>query len=114
MSRTQLALSLALVARLGAQQPHPQTRHEFECYVQSAEARMDARKAFVLADNDTAFNNLLVREKGVQTVLANGANPHKLSGGQLYDWIGTVFIPGVSLEKLVFMLQIGRASCVDR
>ena len=26
----------------------------FDCYVQSAEARMDARKAFLLADADSA------------------------------------------------------------
>jgi hypothetical protein len=80
---------------LSAQPSKPQTQQEFERYVQSAEARMDARKGFPAAD----------KAKEVRTVPANGANPHQVSGGQLYDWIGTVFIPGVSLEKLLHMLQ---------
>lgn len=105
MTLAKLSLILPLTVWLGAQQSKPQTQHEFECYVQSAEARMDARKAFVLADSDTALNTQLVRDKNVATVLANGPNPHKLNGGHLYDWIGTVFIPGASLEKLVAMLQ---------
>ena len=88
-----------------AQQLKPETQHAFDCYIQSAEARMDARKTFVLADADTALNDQLVRGRKVETILANGANPHKLPGGQLYDWMGTVFIPGVKLDKLIALLQ---------
>ena len=105
MTLAKLSLCLALAVRLCAQQPKPRTQHEFDCYVQAAEARMDARKAFVLAASDAAWNNQLVRAKAVLTLAANGANPHKLSGGQLYDWIGAVFIPGASLDKLLRMLQ---------
>jgi hypothetical protein len=105
MTLARFSLCLTLAAGLSAQPSKPQTQREFDCYVQSAEARMDARKAFVLADSDTALNTQLVREKAVRTIAANGANPHSLSGGQLYDWIGAVFIPGTSLEKLVRMLQ---------
>ena len=105
MTLPKLSLGLALAACLGAQPPKPQTQRDFECYVQAAEARMEARKAFVLANSDPALNRQLVNEKSVRTILANGANPHKLSGGHLYDWIGTVFIPGVGLEKLIRMLQ---------
>jgi len=97
MTLVRFSLSLVLAAGLSAQ--------TFQCYVQSAEARMDARKAFVLADSDTALNSQLVRDKAVRTIAANGANPHALTGAQLYDWIGTVFIPGASLEKLAHMLQ---------
>jgi len=99
------ALCVFLAGWLSAQASKPQTQHEFACYVQSAETRMDSRKAFVLADSDTALNSQLVREKAVRTIAANGANPHALSGGQLYDWIGAVFIPGATLEKLVRMVQ---------
>lgn len=105
MTQAKLLFGLALAAWLSAQPRNPQTQHEFECYVQSAEARMDARKAFILADSDANLNNQLVREKSVATISTNGENPHKLSGGQLYDWIGAVFIPGASLEKLIPMLQ---------
>jgi hypothetical protein len=77
----------------------------FECYVQAAEARMDARKSFVLADTDSALNNQLVREKRIVTIAPNGANPHKVSGGHIYDWIGVSFIANVTVDKLLQMLQ---------
>jgi hypothetical protein len=105
LARLSFGLAVLATTSIPAGQPKPRTQHEFECYVQSAEARMNARQAFVLADTDTALNNQLVREKRVQTIAPNGANPHKLTGGHLYDWIGSVFIPGANLEKLVRMLQ---------
>jgi hypothetical protein len=95
MNLARFSLCFGVAGWLFAQPPKPQTQIEFERYVQSAEARMDARKGFPTA-------NL---EKGVKTVAANGANPHLLAGGQLYDWTGTVFIPGINLEKLIRMLQ---------
>jgi len=83
----------------------PETARDFHCYVQSAEARMDARKAFLLVDSDSTLNQQLVLSRRVQTIAPNGVNPHKVTGGQLYDWIGSVFIPGPSLDRLVAMLQ---------
>jgi hypothetical protein len=100
-----LVCCLLFPAGLAAQQLKPATARQFDCYVQSAEARMDARKAFLLADTDTALNQQIVRDQKVQTIEANGPNPHKLPGGQLYDWIGAVFIPGASLDRLLLMLQ---------
>jgi hypothetical protein len=82
----------------------PETARDFNCYVQSAEARMDAREAFVLAESDAALNEQLVRGR-IQTVSPEGPNPHKVAGGQLYDWIGSVLIPGAKLDRLVRMLQ---------
>ena len=95
MTLTRYSLCFAVAGWLSAQPPKPQTQIEFERYVQSAEARMDARKGFPAATG----------EKEVKTIPGNGANPHPLAGGQLYDWIGTVVIPGASLEKVIRMLQ---------
>jgi hypothetical protein len=92
-----IAVCLLVPAGLAAQ--------PFDCYVQSAEARMEARKAFLLADADNALSEQIVRGQKVRTIEANGPNPHKLAGGQLYDWIGTVFIPGTTLDRLIRMLQ---------
>ena len=66
---------------------------------------MAARKAFLLAESDKALNEQIVRGQKVQTVLANGANPHKIAAAMLYDWIGTIFIPGTSVDRVVEMLQ---------
>src|ERR1035441_4440573 len=100
-----IACCLLFSARLGAQQLKPETAQQFDCYVQSAEARMDARKAFLLADADTALNEQIVRGQKIRTLEPNGPNPHKLAGGQIYDWIGASFIPGATLDKLIRMLQ---------
>jgi len=83
----------------------PETARAFDCYIQSAEARMDARKVFLLAESDSTLNDQLVQGGRIQTLAPDGTNPRKLSGGQLYDWIGSVFIPGASLDRLVLMLQ---------
>lgn len=88
-----------------AAQLKPETAQQFDCYVQSAEARMDARKAFVLAETDTALNQQLVSGQKIQTMEANGPNPHKVPGGQVYDWIGDIFIPGTTMDRLLRMLQ---------
>jgi hypothetical protein len=101
---SQAAIALAL-SPARAQQLKPQTASEFECYVQSAEARMAERKTFLLADADTALNRKVVNEKSVVTIAPAGGNPRKISGGHVYDWIGTVFIPGATVERTVRMLQ---------
>jgi len=62
-------------------------------------------ETFLLAESDSDLNDQLVRGGRIQTVTPNGANPHNLVGGQLYDWIATMFIPGASMERLVLMLQ---------
>ena len=103
--RLVIACCLLFPAGLPAQQLKPETAQQFDCYVQAAEGRMDARKAFLLADTDTALNEQTVRGQKIRTIEANGPNPHKLAGGQLYDWFGAAFIPGATLEKLVRMLQ---------
>src|SRR5689334_14885077 len=111
MALTKLWLGLAAAGCacapvwLAAGQPKPQTLREFECYIQSVEARLDARKPFLLADSDATLDRQLISEKRVATIAANGANPHKLPGGHLYDWMGAVFIPGAKLDTLVRMLQ---------
>src|ERR1022692_4538170 len=85
--RLVIACCLLFPAGLPAQQLKPETEKQFDCYVQAAEARMDARKAFLLADTDTALSEQIVRGQKIRTIEANGPNPHKLAGGQLYDWI---------------------------
>jgi hypothetical protein len=90
---------------LDAQQLKPETVHDFECYVAAAEQRMAARQAFLLADSDSTLNGQLVGNHRIQTVAGNGANPHKVAGGLIFDWIGSVFIPGATLDRTLRMLQ---------
>ena len=99
------ASCLSIPFNLCAQQLKPETTRDFECYVQAAEQRMATRQAFLLADSDRALNDQLVREHRVQTVPGYGANPHKISGGLIFDWVGAVFIPGTNLDQTLRMLQ---------
>jgi hypothetical protein len=66
---------------------------EFDRYVQSAEARMKSRKAAVQ------------QTRSAKTSAANGSNPHTISGGMIHDWSGSIFLPGVKLDRLLRMLR---------
>ncbi len=100
-----VAVSVCRPAGLGTQELKLETAHAFDCYVQSAEARLNARKAFLAADADAALNDRLVRGHRVETSPANGVNPHKLPSAHLYDWIGSVFIPGGTADRTIRLLQ---------
>lgn len=103
-----MVLAISCVATpcgLRAEELKPETIHDFECYVQSAEKRMDTRQAFLLADSNSALNQQVVEGRRVQTAPGNGANPHKLTGGHVYDWTGTVFIEGATLQRTIRFLQ---------
>jgi hypothetical protein len=103
-----LVLAISCVANptgIRAQALKPETAHDFECYIQSAEKRMDERKSFLLADSKTALNQQVVEGRRIQTLPGNGVNPHKLTGGHVYDWIGTVFIEGATVDRTLRMLQ---------
>src|SRR5215469_15000361 len=106
--RRALALTIcccAMPAGTPSGQLKPETARDFDCYVQSAEARMEGQRTFLLAESDANLYSQLVSGGHVQTVAPTGINPRKVAGGQLYDWIGSVFIPGSNLEKLISMLQ---------
>jgi hypothetical protein len=100
-----MALSVCSPASLRAQELQPDTAHAFDCYIQSVVARLDGRKTFLAADADAALNDRLVRGLRIETLPANGPNPHKLPAAHLYDWIGSVFIPGAAADRTVRLLQ---------
>jgi len=97
--------SFAIPSALNALQLKPETVRDFECYVQAAEQRMTSRQTFLLADANSTLDAKLVSGRRIETVEASGSNPHKVAGGLIFDWIGSVFIPGVSAERTVRMLQ---------
>jgi hypothetical protein len=105
VKRSLLPVLAGFCFALPAQTLKPQTVQEFQAYVQSAESRINARKTFLVVDADPASLQQLMRAKDIQTVLGNGPNPHKITDGMVYDWIGTVFIAGATLDRTVRMLQ---------
>ncbi len=105
MAAVPAAICLLIPPAASGQQLKADTTRDFECYVQAAEQRMSARQGFLLVDADSALNDRVLRGQRIETVPGNGPNPHKASGGLIFDWIGSVFIPSTNLEQTLRMLQ---------
>ena len=99
------AACLAAITALPAQTLKPEALSAYACYLQSAETRMAARTAFLVTDANPAQKDSLVRGKNVLTTPGNGSNPQKAPGALIYDWVGTIFIPGATVQRTVRMLQ---------
>jgi hypothetical protein len=99
-----LALVALLVSQLGAADLKPQTVEAFDLYIRQTEQRLDAQKGFLWAD-ESADRAQRVR-KGQILVQPMGAKPEMdVPGGLVHDWVGSVFVPGVTLEKTLAAMQ---------
>ena len=110
MKNRNLRIRAAIVAALGAAVPGypgelPGGNADFDSYVASAEARMRARDRFLLVDSDPSLNHKVAVSRKIHTGHANGSNPHSVPDAMIHDWVGTVYIPGVRLERVIRMLQ---------
>jgi hypothetical protein len=99
------AAILAAAAALQAQTPKPETLSAYACFVQTAESRMAARKTFLLVDGEPAGLRAVTHDHKIVTVAGNPVNPQKIPGGMIFDWVGTIFIPGASVQRTIQMLQ---------
>jgi hypothetical protein len=80
----------------GAGDLKPATVEAFDKYIRQTEQRLSERKTFLWVD-ESADRNRRVRE-GAVVVEPTGAKPViDVTGGLIHDWVGAVFIPGVSL-----------------
>jgi hypothetical protein len=86
----------------------PTTAQAFQRYVQGVEAAADARakgaRTFLWADDSSARLQRLRRGE-VVTERAAGNKPVEVDGGLIHDWIGAVFIPGVTLDDTLALVQ---------
>lgn len=116
-----LAATLLAVAALAprpsvAAQLTSETAHAFDQYVSAKEARsardLAAKKNFLYidalppAEKNQAYANLANRQILVQRD-DECATPActSIPGGLIHDWIGVVFVPGVSLRQALATLQ---------
>ena len=108
--------SLGLVASTEGGDLLPATNAAFDRYVQLSEARMkdeiDGRVAFLWVDRQTeqqrrnAYEELQRGDIVISRLETreNGASI-KIPDGLVHHWIGTVFIPGASLERVTSLMQ---------
>jgi len=85
-----------------------ETLHLFEAYILEAEEAMEQTLhgdgAFLWSDlrPDRA---LRVREGAILAQFWSGRGPLRVTDGLIHDWIGAEFIPGVSVELVVRLVQ---------
>jgi len=100
--------SIALAALLAlpaiAAELKPKTVEAFDRYISETENRLAGSKTFLWADESS---DRMQRIKGgeilVEPVHAKAVNP--VTGGLVHDWVGSVFIPGATLERTLAMVQ---------
>jgi len=82
----------------------PQTVQAFDRYMQQTAARVNAAKTFLWAD-ESPERARRVRQ-GEIVVQPFTAQPDiAVPGGLIHDWVGSVFIPGATLEKTLALAQ---------
>lgn len=85
----------------------PETAAAFDRYVRTAEARIDARlhgPQFLWADDSPArLKALRDGQAVVEPVVAQG--DVAVVGGLVHDWIGAVFVPGATLDRVLATVQ---------
>ena len=101
--RTAALLALAISPALAAELK-PQTVEAFERYIRQTEQRLDQRKGFLWADESP--DRAQLARQGETVVRPFGARPEsEIVDGLVHDWVGTIFIPGASLEQTLSVVQ---------
>jgi hypothetical protein len=108
-----LATSAAVTA---AAELKPQTVRAFDRYVQLTEERMraeiDGRAAFLWLDRLDAADRdqVIVRLRSGEVVVErletrDGRDEVDIPSGMVHHWVGTILIPGVTLDRTIAMVQ---------
>jgi len=103
-----LCCGVSLTAGARAAELQPQTVRAFDDYVRNAEARMQHRfqpgGPFLWTDDDPQ-RVAAVRAGRVVVESLGGRDAVPVPGGLIHDWIGAVFIPGVTLRETLALVQ---------
>jgi hypothetical protein len=99
-----IALATLLSFPAGAAELKPPTLAAFDQYIRQTEARLAASKTFLWADESPERTQ---RVRQGETVVApfNAKPDIKVKDGLIHDWVGSVFIPGVTMAKVLAMVQ---------
>jgi hypothetical protein len=117
MEQQSMKTLIATVALIGVLGPpelgvmselSPATAAAFQSYVRTveavAEARANGARAFLWAGESPARLQRL-RRGDVVTERTKGKGPEAVTGGLIHDWIGAVFIPSVTLNDTLALVQ---------
>jgi hypothetical protein len=91
-------LAALLVFPAGAAELKPQTTEAFDRYIRETEQRLADRKGFLWADeNPDRARRVKAGQVVVEPFRGKALTP--VPDGLVHDWVGSVFIPGATLES---------------
>jgi hypothetical protein len=108
MSALAGCLCIVCIAGAYAAELKPETVAAFDRYVRGTEARLDVRLrpgAKFLWVDDAPESARQVRAGQILVENRSREDGTPVSGGLIHDWIGAVFIPGVTLDALLARVQ---------
>ena len=84
------------------------TLDAFNQYIQTTEARLaeqaGGQRGFLWAD-ETPQRRAQVRQGQVVAQFYRGSGPQPVRDGLIHDWIGAVFVPGATLDKVLALVR---------
>ena len=83
----------------------PRTLDAFSAYTKAAEKRMNDPGAPFLWADLSAERRKTAEKGGVVAEPWSGTGDFDVPEGMIHDWIGTVFIPGTTLDRTLALLQ---------
>ena len=99
-----IALAAALALPAHAAELKPATVEAFDRYIRQTEQRLADDPGFLWADQDPArARRVRAGEIVVEPFAAKAVTP--VPSGLVHDWVGSVFLPGVTLERSLAMVQ---------
>jgi hypothetical protein len=96
-----VALSASAVA---AAELKPKTLEAFDQYVRQTEERLNHPKTFLWA-GESPERATRVKQGEIVVMPFRDKPEMKIKDGLIHDWVGSVFIPGVTLERTLAMVQ---------
>src|SRR3954447_22470623 len=99
-----IALGALVSFAAGAAELKPQTLGAFDQYVRQTEERLNSSKLFLWADEVPA-RAARVRQGEIVVMPYNAKPDIKIQDGLIHDWVGSVFIPGATLERTLTLVQ---------
>jgi len=105
-------LAILFLFQIDAVDLKPETLQAFERYVAQAEQKLNARKTFLWADESPERARQV--QEGAIVVQPTGAKDEvAVTNGLVHDWVGAVFIPGVTVGQTVRFVQDYTPEVVD-
>ena len=99
-----IAMAALLALPACAAELKPKTVEAFDGYIRDTEQRLADSKVFLWADESAdRARRVKSGEAVVEPFRGKAVTP--VPGGLVHDWVGSVFLPGATLERTLLMVQ---------